>query len=210
MKKTIAKLLTAGLSLALFASCANAVSNENGWGEAIIAMEESFPLIDTKADRTDKIIKYDDVSLTDANKFEQSLKTKKFLLDNTTYYNKNITYQNTQYVAVVDINFVEATKKYAIVLTIVNTNGDVDADAFNNIFGRINGSFFFASIIRYYGGDITPYLQTYEVVLRHKYGFKQDKNNVVFTKNSDNFTYQYSGAFLSKHSMAIWNIEKTR
>jgi uncharacterized protein YdeI (BOF family) len=211
MKRVIVKLLTIGLSLAVFAGCAgNSVRLEVGDGSVIAAMiEESFPSLDAKIKSTERYIEYHNISLVDADKLKQSLETKGFSSDNVTY-EKEITYKGTSYAATAKISPVKSAEEYNVILRIDNKNGDVDDKyVFDDVFGRIDSKFSYAALIRVYDRHVESHFKIYDLKLRRKYGFKRDEGGVL-SKNDGNFYYQWivSYAVFSDDPLVGWSIER--
>jgi hypothetical protein len=203
MKKTIAKLLIlcltiTGFGLAVFIYCGS---------KTTVAIEESFPPFNAKVKNAQMSILYGSVSLEDGDKFEQSLKTKKFLPDRN-FYHKNITYRGASY----DISsfILDVTSKgeyeYGIVLTINNSDGDIDASVVDDTFGRINGKLLKAQISKKYDKDMTPHFEAYRSILKNEHGFEEEKYVGALVKNNDNLYYLWIASDLE----AIWRIDDRR
>jgi hypothetical protein len=202
------KLLVAGLSLALFVSCANAVSNESDTSKMIVMIEESFPQLDAKVKSAEIYIEYYNTSSANADKLKQSLEANKFSFDNVSY-KKDINYQNTQYTATAKIKPIK--EGYNIILRIDNSKGEVDGKyVFDDVFGHISGDVSFAMLVRTYDRSVESFFKMYDLKLRHKYGFAKDKNSGILAKDDDNFYYQWivSYAVISDDPIVGWSIER--
>jgi hypothetical protein len=211
MKEAV-KLLTAGLGLVVLMGCGGGGGDKSsvgvcGGSSATVNKEaeklgESFPPFNIKAPEASINLAYY-VSLSEINKFKESLKNKGFLDNSDDNYDSY--YKEEPCYIYVDI-YPSNNNIYYLTLAVDNENGDVGIGIFDD-FGPINATFSTIYITRTYHGNITSSFAAYISELEAaKWNIKPSGSD-TWEKNAGGFDYIWSYYFGKKDGEIVTNVE---
>jgi hypothetical protein len=179
----------------------NSAGNNSGTGggnNGASTTEKVFPVFGLTPNSASRNMQFT-TSASYAERFEQSLANNGFIFKNDDYggsYKKNV------YPYIADAGVGDRGSYYHIALNLDNDGGDVPSDAFDRIFGVVDGKLYNDLLQQEFNGDHTNAIREYEDKLQEK-GFNKPSGS-PWEKVIGDTLYLWSGSVSNGRTNVMW------